>query len=84
MKTMPYTISDNYGTHLDNTGHALVWNCSVAGCDHSGSGNGRDLVERSAARHSATHTDAEIASTGYVVRVNWAALAAERLAAEAK
>lgn len=80
MQTMPYTISDNYGTHLTNTGHTLVWNCSVSGCSHHGSGNGRNAVEISAARHSATHTEAEIASTGYVVRVNYAALAAESLA----
>ena len=80
MKVMPYTISDNYGTHLANTGHALVWKCRVAGCSHHGSGNGHDAVETMAARHSASHTDVELASTGYVVRVNWAALAAERLA----
>jgi hypothetical protein len=81
MKIMPYIISDNYGTHLENTGHTLVWKCSVSGCGHHGSGNELSRVEIMAARHSVGHTDTEISSTGYVVRVNWADLAAERLAA---
>lgn len=78
-KVMPYIISNNYGAHLRNTGHTLVWKCSVTGCSHSGSGNGRKGVEIMAARHSASHTETEISSTGYRVRVNWAALAVQNL-----
>lgn len=78
-KTMPWKISDTYGSERKNTGNDYRWDCSVRGCGHGGTANTENGAEFVAARHSATHTETELASTGYVVRVNWAALAASRL-----
>lgn len=76
MKIMPWKISDTYGSELANTGNALRWDCSVPGCTHGGTAPTSVAAEFVAARHSAAHTDEELASTGYVVRFNWAAAAA--------
>lgn len=82
MKQMPWKISNTERTQRLNTGHALRWDCSVATCAHGGTAPTETAAEFVAARHSATHTDAELASTGYVVRFNWAAAAAASLANE--
>jgi hypothetical protein len=82
MKAMPYTISDTDATLRTNTGHDHRWDCAVADCDHHGTALTVTGAAFVAARHSASHTDEELASTGYVVRFNWAAAAAARLADE--
>ena len=81
-KTMPWTIR-TLGRHemlRINTGHSHEWNCSVRGCGGHGTSISDTGAEFIAARHSASHTETELASTGYVVRFNWASAAAVRLA----
>lgn len=79
MKTMPYMIRESEHTVRVNTGCAMTWTCSVPGCSHAGYATTEARAEFSAARHAASHTETELASTGYAVRVNYAALAATRL-----
>lgn len=79
MKIMPYKLSETDRTEHTNTGHAHRWDCAVSGCTHGGTAATETGAEFVAARHSASHTDAELASTGYVVRFNYAAAAAARL-----
>ena len=81
-KTMPWTIREmsKGETRRINTGHSHEWNCSVRRDCGSGTATSANGAEFIAARHSASHTETELASTGYVVRFNWAAAAAARLA----
>lgn len=72
---MPYTIQANFNS-LNNRELPFEWLCRVAGCTHHDVTATRSGAEHLAARHAATHTETELASTGYVVRVNYAALAA--------
>ena len=67
MKTMPWTISDTDRTLRANTGNAAQWVCSVSGCTHRGTATDEKSAELPASRHSATHTNEELASTGYDV-----------------
>lgn len=78
-KTMPWEITDTYGSERKNTGHDHRWDCTVRRDCGGGTALTPEGAEFLAARHSATHTETELASTGYVVRVNYAALAASRL-----
>lgn len=80
MNTMPYTTRNTDHTERANTGNAKRWDCAVSGCTHGGTAATITRAVFLAARHSASHTDTELASTGYVVRFNWAAAAATRLA----
>lgn len=77
---MPYKITDSEYLVKVNTGCDKTWSCSVAGCTHQGYATTSKGAEFGAARHAASHTETELAGTGYVVRVNYAALAARRLA----
>ena len=81
-KAMPWTIRTMSRTETlrINTGHSHEWNCSVRrDCGH-GTATSERGAEFIAARHSASHTETELASTGYAVRFNYAAAAAARLA----
>lgn len=83
-KTMPWTIRTmgRHETLRINTGHSHGWNCSVRrDCGH-GTATSDTGAEFLAARHSASHTETELASTGYVVRFNYAAAAAASLVNE--
>lgn len=81
-KTMPWKIRtmSRQETLRINTGHSHEWNCSVRGCYGHGTSTSDTGAEFIAARHSASHAETELASTSYVVRFNWAAAAAARLA----
>lgn len=79
MQVMPWKITDTDNTLRTNAGHPKQWHCSVGGCTHHGTAPTESAAEFVAARHSASHTDAELSSTGYRVRFNWVAAAVASL-----
>ena len=76
---MPYKITESEYVVRVNTGFPKTWTCSVPDCTHFGYDMTEREAELSAARHSVSHTETELVATGYRARINYAALAAERL-----
>jgi hypothetical protein len=66
---MPYSIRDNENIHTSHY-FKFVWACDVDGCVHHGPSKTEEGAVSAAARHAVTHTDEELAATGYKPR--WA------------
>jgi hypothetical protein len=81
VKIMPWTTGPNrFANDTTRRRFPFRWDCAVKNCNHGGPSTSEEGAELIASRHSATHTETEIASTGYVVRFNYVAAAMERLA----